>query len=42
LFPSSGWVKINTDEVAGISRLATCGGIFRGSMEEFIGVFFAF
>ena len=42
-FPSLGWVKINTDEAArGYPSLATCEGIFRGSMEEFIGVFFVF
>ena len=42
-FPSPGWVKINTDGVArGYPGLATCGGIFRGSMEEFIGAFSAF
>ena len=32
-FPSLGWVKINTDGAAkGYPGLATCGGIFRGSM----------
>jgi len=42
-FPTPGWVKINTDGAArGYLGLATCGGIFRGSMGEFIGVFFAF
>ena len=42
-FPSIGWVKINTDEAArGYPSLATCGGIFRGSMKEFIGVFSVF
>jgi len=42
-FPSPGWVKINTDvAVRGYAGLATCGGIFRGSMEEFIGTFSAF
>jgi len=42
-FPSPSWVKINID---GATReyygLTTCGGIFRGSMREFIGVFSAF
>ena len=38
-----GWVKINTDgAVRCYSGLATCGGIFRGSMREFIGGFSAF
>jgi len=42
-FPSPGWVKINTNGVAkGYPGLATCGGIFRGSMREFIGDFSAF
>jgi len=42
-FPSPGWVKINTDGAArGYPGLATCGGIFRRSMEEFFGVFSAF
>jgi len=42
-FPSPGWVKINTDGAArGYPGLATCGGIFCGSMEEFIGAFSAF
>jgi len=42
-FPSPGWVKLNTDGTAkGYPSLATCGGIFRGSMEGFIGVFSAF
>jgi len=42
-FPSPGWVKINTDGAArGYSGLATCGSIFRGSMEEFIGGFSTF
>jgi len=37
-FPSPGWVKINIDGSArGYSGLATCRGIFRGSMGEFIG-----
>ena len=41
-FPSPGWVKINTDGAArGCPGLATCGGIFRGSMGEFIGAFSA-
>jgi len=39
----AGWVKINTDGAArGYPGLATCGGIFRGSMGEFIGAFSAF
>ena len=42
-FPSLGWVKINTDETArGYPSLTTCGGIFRGSMREFIGAFSVF
>jgi len=42
-FPSPGWVKINIDGAArGYPGLATCGGIFHGSMREFIGAFFAF
>jgi len=42
-FPSLGWVKINIDGVVrGYPSLATCGGIFRGSMGEFIGGFFSF
>ena len=42
-FPSSGWVKINTDGAArGYPGLAACGSIFRGSMGEFIGAFSAF
>ena len=37
-FPSPGWVKISTDgAVRGYPSLATCGGIFRGRMGEFIG-----
>jgi len=41
-FPSPGWVNINTDGAAtGYLGLATCGGIFHGSMGEFIA-FFAF
>jgi len=42
-FPSPGWIKINIDGAArGNPDLAICGGIFRGSMGEFIGAFFAF
>ena len=42
-FPLLGWVKINTDGAArGYPGLATCGGIFCGSIGKFIGVFFAF
>ena len=42
-FPSPGWVKINIDgTVRGYLGLATCRSIFRGSMGEFIGAFFAF
>jgi len=42
-FPSPGWVKINIDGAArGYPGLATCGGIFRESMGEFIGAFSAF
>jgi len=42
-FPSLGWVKINIDGVVmGYPGLATCGGIFRGSMREFIRAFSAF
>jgi len=40
-FSSPGWVKINTDGAArGYPGLATCGGIFRGSMRKFIGSFY--
>jgi len=42
-FLSLGWVKINTDGAArGYPSLATCGGIFRESMWEFIGAFSVF
>jgi len=42
-FPSPGWVKINIDGATkGSSGLATCGGIFRESMGEFIGGFSSF
>ena len=42
-FPSPSWVKINTNGVArGSPSLAACGGIFRGSMKEFIIGFSAF
>jgi len=42
-FPSPGWVKIKTNGVDwGYPGLATCGGIFRGSMGEFIGGLSAF
>ena len=42
-FLSPGWVKINTDGVVrGSLGLATCGGIFRGSMRELIGDFSTF
>jgi len=42
-FPSPGWVKINIDGAArGYPGLATCGGIFCGSMREFIGAFSVF
>jgi len=42
-FPSPGWVKINTDAASrGYPNLATCGGIFHGSMRKFIGVFSMF
>ena len=42
-FPTLGYVKINIDGTAqGYPGLATCGGIFCGSMREFIGGFFAF
>jgi len=42
-FPSPDWVKINTNGAArGYPGFATCGGIFRWSMGEFIGAFFAF
>jgi len=35
-FPSPDWVKINIDGAAsGYPGLATCGGIFRGSMGAF-------
>jgi len=40
-FLSPSWVNI--DGISkGYPRLATCGGIFHGSMGEFIGVFSAF
>jgi len=36
-FTSPYWVKINTNKAdRGYPGLATCGGIFRGSMEKFI------
>jgi len=42
-FPSPGWVKINIDGVArGSPDLVSCGGIFRGSVREFIGGFSTF
>jgi len=42
-FPSPSWVKINIDGAArGYPGLATCGGIFSGSMGEFIGAFSMF
>ena len=42
-FPLPCWVKINTNgAVRGYHGLATCGGIFHGSMREFIGAFFTF
>jgi len=42
-FPSLGWVKTNTDGAARrYHGLATCGGIFRESMGEFIGTFSVF
>ncbi|XP_068503599.1 uncharacterized protein [Phaseolus vulgaris] len=42
-FPSPSWVKINIDGAArGSPSLVACGGIFRGSMEEFIGGFSTF
>jgi len=42
-FPALGWVKINTNGAAkGYPGLTTCGGIFRGSMRDFIGVFSVF
>jgi len=42
-FPSPDWVKIDIDgAVRGYPGLATCGGIFRGSIMEFIGAFFLF
>jgi len=42
-FPYPGWVKINIDgAVRGYPDLATCGGIFLGSMGEIIGAFSAF
>ena len=42
-FPSPSWVKINTDRVVrGYPGLVTCGGIFRGSMREFIIAFSVF
>jgi len=42
-FLSPGWVKINTNWVVrGYPSFATCGGIFCGSMREFIGTFSTF
>jgi len=42
-FPSPNWVKINTYEAARrYPGLATYGGIFCGSMGEFIGAFSVF
>jgi len=42
-FPSPGWVKINIDGATqGYFRLATCLGIFRESMRDFISGFYAF
>ena len=42
-FPSPDWVRINTDGATrGSPSLAACGGIFRGSMKDFIGGFSAF
>ena len=42
MFPSPGWVKINTDEAArGYHGFSTCGVVFR-SMGEFIGAFSMF
>jgi len=42
-FTSLGWVKINNDGVdKGYLVLTTCGGIFHGSIGEFIGGFSAF
>ena len=42
-FPSPCWVKINIDGVVmRYPGLATCRGIFRKSMEKFIGAFYAF
>ena len=43
LHPPPGWVKVNTNGAArGYPDFATCGGIFRGSMREFIGAFCVF
>ena len=36
------WVKIDTDGATRGYPGLTTGGIFRGSMREFIGVFYAF
>jgi len=42
-FPSPGWVKININGAArGSPGLVTCGGIFHGSMGEFVGGFSTF
>jgi len=42
-FPSPSWVKINIDGATrGSSSLAACGGIFHGSMGEFIYGFSVF
>jgi len=42
-FHSPDWIKINIDGAArGYLGLSTHGGIFCGSLGEFIGVFYAF
>jgi len=42
-FPLPGWVKTNIDDVVrGSPGLGAYGGIFRGSMREFIGGFSTF
>jgi len=42
-FPSADWVRNNIDGATkGYPGLSTCGGIFYGSMEEFIGGFSVF
>lgn len=42
-FPTTNWTKVNTNEAArGRPRLASCAGIFRGIMGNFVGSFSSF